>query len=274
MRADSVFDVEGLVVAITGGAGVLCGAIARALAARGAAVALLDVADTAARELAEGIRACGGTAVGVPCNVLSRGQLEEAAERVERELGPTGVLINGAGGNRAEATTSPDRSFFDLPEDAVRWVFDLNFMGTLLACQVFGRRMAERNEGVIVNVSSMSALRPLTRVPAYSAAKSAVTAFTRWLAVHLNRQYGGRLRVNAVAPGFFLTDQNRYLLLEEETGEVTPRGRAILEHTPMGRFGKPEDLVGCVLWLMSGASAFVNGVVIPVDGGFSAFGGV
>jgi len=165
-------------------------------------------------------------------------------------------------------------SFFDLPADAVRGVFDLNFMGTLLPSQVFGKLMAEQGEGVILNVSSMNAFRPLTRIPAYSAAKAAVSNFTQWLAVHVAQEYSPNIRVNALAPGFFLTEQNRFLLTDEASGELTPRGRTIIEHTPMARFGDPEDLAGTVLWLLSPAASFVTGVVVPVDGGFSAFSGV
>jgi NAD(P)-dependent dehydrogenase (short-subunit alcohol dehydrogenase family) len=189
-------------------------------------------------------------------------------------FGTPTVLINGAGGNKAEATTGPERSFFDLPKEAVQWVFGLNFIGTFLPCQVFGRMMAAKGTGDIVNISSMNAFRPLTRVPAYSAAKSSVSNFTQWLAVHMNQNYGPGLRVNAIAPGFFLTEQNRFLLLDKQTGELTARGKAIIEHTPMGRFGDPEDLVGTLLWLLSDSSKFVNGVVVPVDGGFSAYSGV
>jgi len=172
------------------------------------------------------------------------------------------------------ATTAPDRSFFDLPADALRAVFDLNLLGTLFPCQIFGRLMAEQGEGVILNITSMAAFRPLTRIPAYSAAKAGVSNFTRWLAVHMAQEYAPRIRVNAIAPGFFLTEQNRFLLTDRESGELTARGETIIAHTPMGRFGRPEDLLGAALWLLSPASAFVTGVVVPVDGGFSAFGGV
>jgi NAD(P)-dependent dehydrogenase (short-subunit alcohol dehydrogenase family) len=190
------------------------------------------------------------------------------------EFGRVDGLINGAGGNSPGATARPDLSFFDLPEDALRYVFDLNLLGTILPTQVFGRRMAEQQEGVILNVSSMSAMRPLTRVVGYSAAKAGINSFTYWLAVHLAQEYDPRLRVNAVAPGFFVTEQNRALLTNPETGELTPRGQSIIAHTPMKRFGEPEDLLGAVLWLLSPASSFVTGIVVPVDGGFSAFGGV
>jgi len=189
-------------------------------------------------------------------------------------FGRVDILINGAGGNKKQATTSPDLSFFDLPADAVQWVFNLNFIGTLLPCQVFGKVMADQGEGIILNVSSMNAFRPLTRIPAYSAAKAAVSNFTQWLAVHLSQKYSTDIRVNAIAPGFFLTEQNRFLLSDEVTGELTPRGRTIIDHTPMARFGQPGDLIGTVLWLLSSGATFVHGVVVPVDGGFSAFSGV
>ena len=179
------------------------------------------------------------------------------------------ILVNGAGGNNPQATTSSDHSFFDLPENAINWVFDLNLISTIYVSQVFGKFMAEQGKGVILNISSMNAFRPLTRIPAYSAAKSAVSNFTQWLAVHMAQEYSSEIRVNAIAPGFFLTDQNRYLLTDKMTGELTRRGQTIIDHTPMRRFGKPEDLAGTVLWLLSPASAFVTGIIVPVDGGFS-----
>ncbi|MEA3225706.1 MAG: SDR family oxidoreductase, partial [Planctomycetota bacterium] len=184
------------------------------------------------------------------------------------------VLINGAGGNKKEATTSPDMPFFDLPKDAVRFVFDLNFLGTLLPSQVFGKEMAENGAGIILNVSSMCAFSPLTKVAAYSAAKAAVSNFTQWLAVHICQNYSKDVRVNAIAPGFFLTEQNRFLLTDEKTGDLTDRGQTIVDHTPMGKFGQAEDLVGTVTWLLSDAAKFVTGIVVPIDGGFSAFSGV
>jgi NAD(P)-dependent dehydrogenase (short-subunit alcohol dehydrogenase family) len=200
--------------------------------------------------------------------------LIQANKRIQTELGRVDILVNAAGGNHPLATTSADVSFFDLPVDALRGVSDLNLLGTILSCQVFGRDMAERGEGVILNISSMNAFRPLTRIPAYSAAKAAVTNFTQWLAVHMAQNYSPRIRVNAIAPGFFLTEQNRFLLTDQDSGELTARGKAILDHTPMHRFGTPEDLLGAALWLISPASAFVTGIVMPIDGGFSAFSGV
>lgn len=267
-------DLSGEVIAVTGGGGVLCGAMAQALARNGAAVAILDIAERTAAEVARRIEDSGGNALPVVCNVLDKESILAAADRVTHQLGtPTG-LVNGAGGNKREATTRPDLSFFDIPKDAVEWVFALNCMGTIMPSQVFGRLMADIGRGNIVNVSSMNAFTPLTRIPAYSAAKAAVSNFTRWLAVHMNQEYSTEIRVNAIAPGFFLTEQNRFLLTDKETGNLTPRGQQIIDHTPAGRFGDPEDLTGALLWLMSGAASFVNGVVLPIDGGFSAYSGV
>ena len=271
---DNLFSVKDKAIVITGGGGVLCGAMARALGRAGAAVAVLDLLEPAAKKVADEIKAGGGTAVGVTCDVLDKDSIAAAQEKVQAELGPVDVLINGAGGNKKEATTSPDRSFFDLPAEAIRFVFDLNFIGTLLPTQVFGKKMAERGAGVVLNVSSMNAFRPLTKIAAYSAAKAAVSNFTQWLAVHVCQNYSKDIRVNAIAPGFFLTEQNRFLLTDEKTGELTPRGQTITDHTPMGRFGQAEELIGTVIWLLSDAARFVTGVVVPVDGGFSAFSGV
>jgi NAD(P)-dependent dehydrogenase (short-subunit alcohol dehydrogenase family) len=207
-------------------------------------------------------------------DVLDREQLESAAENIRAAFGDIDMLINAAGGNHPRATTSADVSFFDLPDEALRFVFDLNIVGTILPSQVFGRVMAEKGEGIILNISSMSAYTPLTRIPAYSAAKAGVSNFTQWLAVHMAQEYSPHIRVNAIAPGFFLTKQNRFLLTDEASGELTKRGQQIIDHTPMARFGVPEDLLGAVLWLLSPASAFVTGVVLPIDGGFAAFSGV
>ncbi len=246
----------------------------KALARCGVAVVLLARNIERARRLAGELEGEGGRALALQADVTDRERLEAVAAEMDRALGRVDFLINGAGGNRPEATTGADRSFFDLPVEAIRGVLDLNFTGALLCSQVFGRRMAEQGEGVILNISSMAALRPLTRIPAYSAAKAALTNFTQWLAVHMAQEYSPRIRVNAIAPGFFLTEQNRYLLVDEATGDWTPRGKTILAHTPMGRFGEPEDVVGTVIWLLSPGATFVTGVVVPVDGGFSAFGGV
>ncbi len=268
------FDFSGKVAVITGGAGVLCAAMCRALAAAHAKVAVLDLDAEAAVSLAAAIHSGGGEAIAVACNVMEKESLEAAAQEVLAKFSRVDILINGAGGNKPAATTNPEQRFFDLPVDALRWVFDLNLMGTILSSQVFGKIMAGQKSGVILNISSMNAFRPLTRIAAYSAAKAGVANFTQWLAVHMAQEYSPDIRVNAVAPGFFLTDQNRFLLTNKETGVLTPRGQSIINHTPIGRFGAPDDLAGTVLWLLSPASAFVTGIVVPVDGGFSAFSGV
>lgn len=267
----NLFDLTGKTAAITGGAGILCSAIARMLAGQGASVAILDLNAGAAEALAVEL---GPNAIGVGTNVLDRASVEAAAAQVIERFGGVDILINGAGGNKAQATTSQDLSFFDLPPDAIQWVFNLNILGTIIPSQVFGRYMAEQNSGVILNISSMSADRPLTRIVAYSVAKAGVSNFTRWLAVHMAQHYTPNIRVNALAPGFFLTAQNRFLLIDERTGELTPRGQQILANTPSGRFGSPDDLLGAVLWLVSPAASFVTGVVLPIDGGFSAYSGV
>lgn len=274
MDIASVYNFTGKVAVLTGGAGVLCSTMARALADQGASVALLDLNLPSAERLAAQLRGSGGRALAAQVDVLDRASVEEAAQKVLEAFGRVDILINGAGGNKREATTSDELPFFDLSPEAIRWVFDLNLLGTILPSQVFGRQMAQQGSGCIINISSMAAFRPLTRTVAYSAAKAAVSNFTQWLAVHMAQTYSPRIRVNALAPGFFLTEQNRFLLLDQATGELTPRGKAILEHTPMGRFGDPEDLVGAALWLASEAASFVHGAVIPVDGGFAAYSGV
>ncbi len=268
------YDFSGRTVVITGGAGILGGEMACALVGCGANVAILDRDPALADRLLDRLGCGPGCAIVAYGNVLEVETLIEAEEAIRTEFGGVDALINAAGGNNPRATTAADLSFFDLPMEALQAVVNLNLLGTILPCQVFGRVMAEQGQGVILNVSSMSALRPLTRIAGYSAAKAAVSNFTQWLAVHMAQEYSPRIRVNAIAPGFFLTAQNRFLLLDEEIGELTPRGRTIIEHTPMGRFGDPADLLGTVLWLLSPASDFVTGVVVPVDGGVNAFSGV
>lgn len=269
-----MYDFTGRSIIITGGAGILGGEIACALVGCGASVALVDRDPALADRLLQRFETSVGEAIVVYGDVLKPESLQVAAEKVVENFGRIDCLINGAGGNNPRATTSPDQSFFDLPPDALRFVFDLNLLGTILPTQIFAKYMVEQKEGVILNISSMNAFRPLTRIPAYSAAKAGVSNFTQWLAVHMAQEYSPRIRVNAIAPGFFLTDQNRFLLTQQENGELTPRGQSIISHTPMGRFGTPEDLLGTVMWLLSPASAFVTGIVVPVDGGFSAFSGV
>jgi len=271
----ALYDFSDRTVVVTGGAGVLGGEIACALVGLNANVAILDRDQELAQKVIERFpKVVKGRGIRVFGDVLKIETLQQAQETIQTEFGQVDILINAAGGNHPSATTKPDLSFFDLPLDALRFVGDLNLLGTILPCQVFGREMAERGEGVILNVSSMNAFRPLTRIPAYSAAKAAVSNFTQWLAVHMAQEYSPCIRVNAIAPGFFLTEQNRFLLTDKNTGELTPRGQAILSHTPMNRFGTPEDLLGATMWLLSPASAFVTGTVIPIDGGFSAFSGV
>jgi len=277
MNLDDVtaqYDFTDRTIIITGGAGILGGEMACALVGCGANVAILDRDPALAERLSQRLESSVGRALVVFGDVLQPETLHGAADAVLNEFGRIDALINAAGGNKPQATTSPDRSFFDLPPDALRFVFDLNLLGTMLACQAFGRHIVRQGEGVVLNVASMNAFRPLTRIPAYSAAKAGVGNFTQWLAVYMAQEYSPRIRVNAIAPGFFLTDQNRFLLTDEKSGELTPRGQSIIVHTPMGRFGVPEDLLGTVLWLLSPASAFVTGVVIPIDGGFSAYSGV
>jgi len=268
-------DLTGKVAIVIGGSGVLCGALSRALGMRGASVVVVGYSRLdRAQAVADEIVAAGGEAVAAQADVLDKGSLQALCQQTLDRFGRVDILINGAGGAKPEATTSDTLAFWDLPQDAVQWVFDLNFLGSFLACQVFGRQMVEQGGGQIINISSMGADRPLTRSVAYSAAKAAIGNFTQWLAVHVAQNYSRNIRVNALSPGFFLTEQNRFLLTDRESGELTPRGRSIIAHTPLGRFGKPEDLVGTVMWLLSDGAAFVHGIVVPVDGGFSAFSGV
>ncbi len=278
-------DLSGKVAVVTGGGGVLCGMMAKALAECGAAVAVADLRLESAQRVVDEITAAGGKAIAVACNALESASLEAANEQVERELGPVSILINGAGGNHPKGTTSmeymdPDDllkenrdfvTFYDLDPKGIEFVFNLNFLGTLLPSQAFTKKMALGRAGVIINISSMNAFRPLTKIPAYSGAKAAISNFTQWMAVHMAK---AGIRVNAIAPGFFLTDQNRALLMNDD-GSMTERSEKILGQTPMGKFGEPEDLIGALLWLVSDqAAGFVTGVVVPVDGGFAAYSGV
>jgi NAD(P)-dependent dehydrogenase (short-subunit alcohol dehydrogenase family) len=264
----------GKVAVVTGGGGILCSAMCKALAGHGAQVAVLDLSAAAAQKVADEITQAGGQAIAVASDVLSRESLQEAADKIHQEFGPVDILVNGAGGNKAEATVGPDAPFFEIPADAIQWVFNLNCVGTILPCQVFVPDMVRKKEGVVINIASMAGIRPLTRVVSYSAAKAAVANFTQWLAVHLAQEYSPKIRVNAIAPGFFLTAQNEFLLIDKETGKPTPRGQTILAHTPAGRYGAPEELLGALLWLASDEAAFVSGTIIPIDGAFAAFAGV
>ena len=285
MKLPSITDLQDKVAVVTGGGGILCSTLSRAIAAAGAKVAVVDLHADKAEKVADAIVADGGVARGYACNVLEKDSLDAVCARIEADLGPVDILLNGAGGNNPKGTTGNERlspadlevaapelkTFYDLDPSGIRFVFDLNFLGTLLPVQAFTKSMVKAGRGSILNVSSMNAFRPLTKIPAYSAAKAAVSNFTQWLAVHFS-QCG--VRVNAIAPGFFLTDQNRSLLTNTD-GSLTARGKKIVSLTPQGRFGDPEDLVGTVLWLLSdSAASFVTGVVVPVDGGFNAFSGV
>lgn len=268
------FDITGKVVVITGAAGVLCSNMAGHLAKKGAKIALLDLFEEKAAKIAEEIKKDGGDAIAVKVDVLDKQSIQKAKDVVLNAFGRVDILINGAGGNKKEATTSDEMSFFDMPTDALQWVFNLNFVGTVLTTQVFGGLMAKQKTGCIINISSMSAILPLTKTMAYSAAKASISNFTMWMAVHFNQNYSKEIRVNAIAPGFLLTEQNRFLLTDQKTGEATERGKSIIDNTPMGRYGSPDELAGAVIWLVSDAASFVNGIVLPIDGGFSAFSGV
>ena len=271
-----MFDLSGKTAVIIGGGGVLGEAIAKGLGLAGAQIGICDIIPDKAKEAAKSLEARGIKAGAYLIDVLKTDSIRKCCEGIYSDFRKVDILVNAAGGNMKGATTSKELSFFDLPLEPLEKVIALNlFGGAILPCQVFGRKMVENKEGgSIINISSMNAFRPLTRVPGYSAAKAAVSNFTQWLAVHLAQEYNKKLRVNALAPGFFLTDQNRFLLTDEKTGKLTQRGEAIIAHTPAGEFGTPNDLIGATVWLASEASRFVTGIVVPVDGGFSAFSGV
>jgi NAD(P)-dependent dehydrogenase (short-subunit alcohol dehydrogenase family) len=270
----AAYDFTGKTIAVTGGGGVLGSELCRGLAGCNANVVILGRSLDKAGKVLDTLSGTRGKHRALAMDVLDKNAIERVARTLLDDYGSIDGLINGAGGNDPMATTSADQSFFDIPAAAWDAVQNLNLQGTLLPTQVLGRAMAKQKHGVILNVTSLSAFRALTRVPAYSAAKAAVSNFTSWLAVHLAEEYSPNLRVNAIAPGFFLTEQNRFLLTDQATGGLTARGNKIIAHTPARRFGTPRDLVGATLWLLSPASEFVTGIVVPIDGGFSAFGGV
>jgi len=275
-----IFDLSGKRAAITGGGGELCGTMAEALARLGVKVAILDIDAKAARLRQDAIAAAGGKAKAIPCNVLDEEDLTRCYSQICELWGGIDFLINGAGGNNPQGSTDREfleledltrediQSFFNLPFEGFKNTFELNFFGTYLPSKILTRGMAERRSGSIVNVSSMSAFSPLTKVGAYSAAKAAVANFTKWMAVHFSHV---GVRVNAIAPGFFMTEQLRFLHIDEKTGEYTPRAKKVVAHTPMGRYGEPEELLGTVIWLLSEGSKFVTGNVVPIDGGYSSF---
>jgi NAD(P)-dependent dehydrogenase (short-subunit alcohol dehydrogenase family) len=266
--------LEGRAAVVTGAAGAICGAIADALADQGCKVAIWDLAAEAAEARAERIRARGGTALAAACDVLLPDRVRSALEATMAGFGTVDILINGAGGSRKEATTSPDMSFFDIELDKLMSTVAFNYAGAVAPSQAVGRVFAGKKRGVILNIASIAGLRPLTRAVGYSNGKAALVSFTQWLATHMAREYSPEIRVNALAPGFVLTNQNRFLLEDEKTGEPTARGRQVMASVPMGRYGRPEEMVGAALWLVSDAASYVTGAVIPVDGGFSADPGV
>ena len=281
MKLPFEIDLSGKVCVVTGAGGVLCSMFAEALSKTGAKIALLDLNEEAAKSFAEKIVADGGIAKGYACNVLDKASLEDVHSKILADFGTCDILINGAGGNNPKATTDDEyftpedmgnvKTFFDLDQSGVEFVFNLNFLGTLLPTQIFAKDMLDKDDASIINISSMNAYTPLTKIPAYSGAKAAISNFTQWLAVHFSKT---NIRCNAIAPGFFVTKQNEKLLFNED-GTPTPRTGKILAATPMERFGKAEELIGALLFLVcKEASGFVNGVVIPVDGGFSAYSGV
>lgn len=267
------FDISGKVAVLTGAGGIICGVMAKEFAKKGARVALLDLFPEKAQEIADEINAAGGEAISVKANVLDRTSLEEARTTVLNRFGRVDILVNGAGGNKKAATTGPDNPFFTMDLEAFKWVFDLNVTGAVLTTQVFGEPMANQGTGNVINIASMASVLPLTNTVAYSGAKCAVANFTQWMATHFNLNYSARIRVNAIAPGFLLTQQNRFLM-QNEDGSPTERGAKVLAKTPMGRYGEPEEMAGAVIWLCSEAASFVNGAVIPIDGGFSAYWGI
>ena len=267
------FDISGQVAVITGAGGIICGTLAKEMAKKGVKVAVLDLFLESAQKIADEIIAAGGDAVAIKADVLDKGSLEAAREKVLEKYGRIDILVNGAGGNKPQATTTKDADFFHLDLDAFKWVFDLNVTGAVLTTMVFGEIMAKQKSGNVINIASMSSYHPLTNTVAYCGAKAAVANFTEWMATHFNQNYSNNIRVNAIAPGFLLTNQNRYLLTNED-GTATDRGQRVLAKTPMGRYGEPEEMAGPIMFLCSEAASFINGAVLPVDGGFSSYWGV
>lgn len=267
------FNLSGKVALVTGGTGVLGSSMVKGLAEAGAQIAVLGRRIDAGEKIVSELRAAGHRAIALGADVLNATQLEQARKKVLDEFGAIDILVNAAGGNLPGATIPPDKNLFDLKIDDYQKVVDLNLLGSVLPTKIFAEAMLRNNKGVVVNISSMSAIRILTRVVGYSSAKAAINNFTQWMAVEMARKFGEGFRVNAIAPGFFITEQNRSLLTNPD-GSLTPRGQAVINQTPFGRFGEPDELLGTLVWLCSDASKFVTGVVVPVDGGFSVFSGV
>jgi len=268
------YNMNGKRAVVTGGGGAILGAVARMLAGEGVSVAIWDLSLDQARERAEEARGLGATAVAMACDVTSQESIRRALDTTMQELGGVDVLVNGAGGSRPQTTTSDGLSFFDIDPTEVGSVMDLNYLSTVMCCQEVGRVFAEQGSGAVVNVTSIAGMTPLTRAPAYCNGKAAANSFTQWLAVHMVQNYSATIRVNAVAPGFVLTEQNRFLLIDKETGEMTTRGEQIMRAVPVARYGTPEEVAEVVVFLTSDRARFVNGAVIPVDGGFTAYSGV
>ncbi len=270
---EKLFSLKDKVVVVTGGGGFLAGTMAKTIADCGAKVAVLDISKQAAQKVAKEIARAGHEAIALEVDVLDKKSLQNACTQIVAKFGRINCLVNGAGGNKKEATTSEDMSFFEIPVEDTKWVFDLNFIGTLLPCQVFGKEIVKQDSGSIINIASIAGFRPLTRAAAYAAAKAAVINFTKWLTVHICQNYSTKIRVNAIAPGFCATEQNQYLLFEE-SGELTERGKTILGSVPQNRFGQPDEIVSAVVWLLSDSASFVNGSTVTIDGGFEAYSGV
>jgi NAD(P)-dependent dehydrogenase (short-subunit alcohol dehydrogenase family) len=280
MKKENLFDLQGKVAVVTGAGGELAGAISRGLASRGVKVAILDLNREKAEKCAMYINEAGGTARAFVCNVLDEKQIIDCNDKIKELWGDVDLLLNGAGGNHPKASTEKEfldlsdlndlegQNFFNLDMKAVEFTFALNYYGTLLPSRIFTKGMVRKGKGAVINISSMNAFTPLTKIPAYSAAKSSVSNFTQWMAVHFSKV---GVRVNAIAPGFFMTEQLRFLHIDQKTGEYTPRAQKVIAATPMERYGKPEELLGTAIWLFSDASSFVTGTVIPVDGGFSSY---
>jgi len=270
---EKMFSLQDKTIVLTGAGGTLVGEMAITAAQCGANAVILDISKDSADKVAKTIKDKNSEAISLQCNVLDKNNLQDSCQKILDKYGKIDCLVNGAGGNRSEATTSEVLSFFDIPIEAHKDVLDLNFIGTMLPCQVFGKEIAKQKQGSIVNIASISGFRPLTRASAYAAGKAAVINFTKWLAVYICQNYSPQIRVNAIAPGFFATEQNRYLLYDE-TGQLTQRGLSIIEKVPQHRFGTPAELTGALVWLLSESASFCTGTVITVDGGFDAFSGV
>jgi NAD(P)-dependent dehydrogenase (short-subunit alcohol dehydrogenase family) len=268
------YNIEGKVAVLTGAGGAICGEIAKSLALEGASVAIWDISQQAALKKSKEIGIAGGSAIAIECDATDKSDVSSATSKTIADFGTIDILVNGAGGGHQKATTSIEREFFDLKQDDMNNLISCNYTSTLIPSQVVGRIFADKKSGVILNITSIAGILPLTRAISYSNAKAAVNSLTQWLAVHMAQNYSPRIRVNGIAPGFILTAQNEFLLIDEKSGQITDRGKQIMKHVPMARYGKPSEIVGASLWLVSDLASFVTGAIIPVDGGYTAFSGV